>query len=161
MKTLFSIVLLVIYGGVGGFLVLVASNIAGLPGVLIANIPGRRTKQCFILGTAIAAIGQSYVNLAFVSLMVSWTHLAAQRDDVLGLLVWPIAFLAVQCATFKNFFMAAKEAGQQKIELHAPSIALYINFFVTLVAFPLFAFVPALMKAWAYFPMVSRATGGN
>ena len=93
--------------------------------------------------------------------MVSWTHLTAQRDDVLGFLVWPIAFFVVQGATLANFGRAATEARQQKLDPHAPSIALFITCLVTLVAFPLFAFIPILMKAWAYVPLVSSAIGGE
>lgn len=160
MKTVFSMFLLVVYGGVAGFLMVFVLNIAGLPGALLAGMPGNRSKQRFIFGSIVSAIGQSYVNLAFVSFVVSWTRLAAQRDDVVGFLIWPVAFLAVAIPTLTNLTRARVEAREQE-HASAQVEALHLTFLATLLAFPLFAFIPILMKAWAYVPMVSSAIGGN
>lgn len=158
MKTLFSIFLLVVYGGVAGFLMVFVLNLAGIPGALLGGMPVKRSKQRFIFGSIVAALGQSYVNLAFVSFTVSWTHLAARRDDVIGFLVWPVAFLAVQIPTLINLTRARSEAREQE-HASAQVEALHFTFLATLISFPLFAFIPILMKGWGWVPMVSRLSG--
>ncbi|KPJ94825.1 MAG: hypothetical protein AMJ53_04335 [Gammaproteobacteria bacterium SG8_11] len=158
MKTIFSMFLLVVHGGVAGFLMVFALNLAGLPGALLAGKPDNRSKQRFIFGSIVSAIGQSYVNLAFVSFMVSWTLLAAKREDVVGFLIWPIAFLAVVIPTLINLIRARTENREQE-HASAQVEALHITFLATLLAFPIFSFIPVLMKAWAYIPMVSSAIG--
>jgi hypothetical protein len=158
MKTIFSIILLIVYGGVAGFLMDLVLNLAGVPGALLGGMPGKRSKQRFIFGSIVSAVGQSYMNLAFVSFMVSWTHLAAQRDDVVGFLVWPVAFLAVQIPTLSTLTQARIEAREQE-HASAQVEALHLTFLVTLLAFPVFAFIPNLMKGWSWVPMVSSIIG--
>lgn len=160
MQTIFSMFLLVIYGGIAGFLMLIVLNIAGLPGALLAGVPGKRSKLRFIFGSIISAISQSYVNFAIVAFMVSWTHLAAQRSDVIGFLVWPVAFFAVAVPTLTNLIRARTEARELWF-LSAQVVALHFTALATLLTFPLFAFVPILMKAWIYVPLVSSVVEGN
>jgi hypothetical protein len=159
MKTVFSLVILVIYGAIAGFVMVLVLNLAGLPGALLAGKPGIRSKRQFIFGSLVAAIGQSYVNLAFVAFMVSWTKLAAERDDVVGILLWPVAFLAVAIPTLINLSRARIESRNQEHAI-AQVEAIHITFLATLTAFPLFAFVPWFMKPWAWVPYVSRAMEG-
>lgn len=151
-STLFSIFLLVVYGGIATFLMIFVRNLAGLPGAMLAGRPGRRSPQRFLFGAIVSAIGQSYVNLAYVSFIVSWTYLAAQRDDVPGLIVWPVAFLAATVPTLTNLLGAQSVA---RLYANAQVEALHLTFLATLLAFPLFAFVPVLMHGWSWVPMVS------
>ncbi|KKL46226.1 hypothetical protein LCGC14_2347680 [marine sediment metagenome] len=160
MKTIWSIFLLLVYGGVAGFLMVFVLNLAGLPGALLGGMPGKRSKQRFIFGSIVSALGQSYVNLAFVSFIVSWTHLAARRDDVVGFLVWPVAFLAVQVPTLTNLARARIEAREQE-HASVQVEALHLTYLATLLAFPLFAFLPILMNGWAWVPMVSSMIGAE
>jgi hypothetical protein len=154
MKTIFSILLLVVYGVITGFLMVFVLNLAGLPGAMLAGKPGNRSRQRFIFGSIVSACGQCYINLAFVSFIISWTHITARRDDVIGFLIWLVAFLAVQLPTFINLIRARVEA--QELEHASAQVeALHITFIVTLLAFPLFVFIPTLMKGWAWVPMVS------
>lgn len=160
MKTLFSIFLLAVFGGVANFVMVFVLNLAGLPGAFLAITPSKHAKQLFMFGSVVSAVGQSYLNLAFVSFIVSWTHLATGRDDVIGFLVWPVAFLAVQLPTFLNLIRARVEARGQA-QASAQVVALHLTFIVTLISFPLFAFVPILMKGWAWVPMVSNIIGAK
>ena len=58
MKTLFSIVVLGIFGIVANFVAVFVLNIAGVPGALLAGKPGKRSKSQFISGSIVSAIGQ-------------------------------------------------------------------------------------------------------
>jgi len=85
LKTLITLFLLVFFGGfVIRFLQPFVLVIAGLPGVILGGMYTNRTKPRFILGTIVSAIGQSYVNLAFVACTVAYASAAVQRDDVIG-----------------------------------------------------------------------------
>ena len=155
MKTLFTVILLLVFAGVAGFVATFALNFAGLPGALLAGRPGERSVIRFRAGAVIAAIGQSYVYLAFVAFIVSWTLAAAARDDVIGFIVWPFAFVAVVWPVYSNLIRARVEARESE---HAnPQVeAIHLTFFAALVGFFLFVFVPVAMEAlWGWVPFVA------
>jgi len=154
MKTVFSIVLLVVFCAIASFLSPLILNIAGLPGALLAGTPGKRSKERFILGSILSALGQSYIYLAYVSFIVNWTMLAARREGVVRFLLWSFAFLAVLVPIWLILIRARIEAQDQEgpnpqVEaLHLTAIAALFGFFV-------FAFAPAVMKvAWDWLPYV-------
>jgi hypothetical protein len=152
MKTLASILLLIVYGVVANYLAIFALNIAGLPGALLGGMPGKRSKGQFISGSIISAIGQSYVYLAYTAFVVNWTRLAADRDDVVGFFIWPFAFLAVFVPIWHCLMMARIES--REIEhAQAQTEALHLTCLITLICFFIFAFVPNIMKiAWGWVP---------
>lgn len=156
MRTLFSIVLLVVYGVIANYLTPIILNLAGVPGALIAGMPGKRSKRRFMFGSIASAIGQSYVNLAYVAFVVSWTKLAGARDDVLGFLLWPVTFLVVFIPIWMSLIRARVE--DREIEhANAQTEALHLTFLVTLVAFFVFAFVPTITEtAWSWVPFVFK-----
>jgi len=103
----------------------------------------------------IAAAGQAYIYLAFTAFVVSWTRLAAARDDVVGLVLWPVAFLAVTLPIWMSLIRARIEARESE---HAnPQVeALHLTTLITLMAFFAFAFAPMLMRvAWPWVPYVT------
>lgn len=111
MKTILSIGLLIVFAAVATFLVTIVVNLAGLPGALLSGTPGKRSKARFKFGSAIAALGQSYVYLAYTAFIVNWTMLEARREDVpLGFILWPVAFLAVLGPIWKNWIQGRVEA---------------------------------------------------
>lgn len=110
MKTAFAIILLLVFGGVAGFVATYALNLAGLPGAFLGGLPGRRSVSRFKAGAVVAAIGQSYVYLAFVAFVVGWTAVAAAREDVVGFLVWPFALAAALWPVYSNLTRARVEA---------------------------------------------------
>lgn len=161
MKTIFSIVLLAIFGIAASFLALFALNIAGLPGALLAGKPGKRSKLQFKFGSAVAALGQSYLYLAYVAFIVNWAMRAARRDDVVfGFLLWPVALLAVLIPIWINFIrgrVEAKEVMQQTGHANPQVEALQYTVMTAFIGFFLFAFVPSVMRlGWFWVPYVDR-----
>lgn len=154
MKTLFSIVMLIVYGGIATFLSLFLLNIAGLPGALLAGRPGKRSKGRFIFGSIISALGQSYVYLAYIAFIVNWTMLAARRNDVVGFLLWPFAFLVVLIPIWVTLIRARVEDQEQK-SANPQVEALHLTVIVALIGFFVFAFVPMVMRvAWGWIPYI-------
>jgi len=154
MKTIFSIVLLIVFGVIANFLSVFLLNIAGLPGALIAGTPGKRSKKRFIFGSIVSAIGQSYVYLAYTAFIVNWTKLAAGRDDVVGFVLWVFAFLAVIVPIWMALIRARAEA--QEMEAASAQVeALYLTVITALLGFFVFAFVPSVLNAaWGWVPYV-------
>ena len=151
MKTLFAILMLFVFALVANFLYSIVGNIAGLPGALLA-LSDLQSKGRHALGTIVAAIGQSYVYLAFVAFIVNWTTLAAQREDIVGFLLWPVAFLAVFCPMAFNLGAAQVEARETK-HTNAQVHALSVTMLATLIGFFVFAFSPTVMRfGWGWLP---------
>jgi len=156
MKTIFSLVTLIIWGLIANFISVFVLNLAGLPGTLLAGAPGKRSKRRFIFGSIVSALCQSYAYLAYVAFVVNWTLLAAKREDVVGFLLWPVAFLAIFGPMWSNLMHARIEDQEAK---HAnPQVeALYITTIVTLVGFFVFIFAPSVMHfAWGWLPYMNK-----
>jgi len=154
MKTVFSIVMLIVFGAIASFLSVFLLNIAGLPGALLAGTPGKRSKRLFIFGSIVSALGQSYIYLAFTAFIVNWTMLAARRDDIVGFLVWPFAFFVVLIPIWLTLIRARAEAREQK-SANAQVEALHLTVIAALLGFFVFAFAPIVMKAvWGWVPYV-------
>lgn len=155
MKTLFTIIILLVFAGVAGFVATFALNLAGVPGALLAGRPGARSVSRFRAGSILSAIGQSYIYLAYVAFIVSWTMAAAARDDVVGFLIWPFAFIAVAWPVYSDLIRARIEARES--ERGNPQVeAIHLTFFATVICFFLFAFVPVAMDAlWGWVPFVN------
>ena len=121
MSTLIAVVILIVIGFSGQWLWLTALNIAGMPGALI-GLQFRRDHEVRsvrgILGTAVAVLGQSYVYLAFVALVVSLTKYYIHQNGVSPVFVWPASFSA---CVFPIYLCAAAE------KLDAILIALAIH----------------------------------
>ena len=121
MSTLIAVVILIVIGFSGQWLWLTALNIGGMPGALI-GLQFRRDHELGsvrgILGTAVAVLGQSYVYLAFVALVVSLTKYYIHQKAVSPVFVWPAFFFA---CVFPIYLCAAAE------KLDAILIALAIH----------------------------------
>jgi len=144
MKTLFSIVVLIILGIIVNFVAMFILNLAGLPGALLAGKPGKRNKGQFIFGSIISAIGQSFIYLAYTAFVVNWTILAIAKQGV-SFIVWPIAFLAVVLPLWFNLIQARVEAKEMK-HASAQTEALHVTVFLSLIGFFIFAFIPRVME---------------
>lgn len=152
MKTFTSIVFLLVFWAAAQFLAVIIVNLAGLPGALLAGRPGVRSKGRFVAASLVSAIGQSYVYLAFVAFVVNWTRLASQREDVSGIFLWPVAFLACFVPIYTSLIRARVEAQEQA---HAnPQVeALHITVLISVIAFFVFAFLPiTITAAWPWVP---------
>ena len=144
MKALFSIAILIIFGVGASFIAVFILNIAGVPGALIAGMPGKRSKGQFILGSVISAIGQSYAYHAYTAFVVNWTMLAISKQGV-SWLIWPVAFLAVVIPLWMNLIHATVEAREMK-HANAQTEALHITVLLTLIGFLIFALIPGVAE---------------
>jgi len=120
MKTILSIVLLIVFGVIANFLSVFLLNVAGLPGALLAGTPGKRSKRRFISGSIVSSIGQSYVYLSYTAFIVNWTKIAGGRDDVVGFPLWIFAFLAVIVPIWIALIRARVES--QETEVASPQV---------------------------------------
>ena len=153
MKTMFSIVMLIVFGVTANFLLVFLLNIAGLPGALLADKRGKSSKGRFIFGSIISALGQSYVYLAFIAFIVNWTMIAGKRNDIVGFLLWPFAFLAALIPIWLTLIRATGEA-RETGSASAQAEALPFTFIVALIGFFVFAFAPIVMRAaWGWVPL--------
>jgi hypothetical protein len=109
MRTLIAVVILIVIGFSGRWLWLTALNIASMPGALI-GLQFRRDHEVGsvrgILGIAVAVLGQSYVYLTFVALVVSLTKYHIHQNGVSPVFVWPASFFA---CVFPIYLCAAAE----------------------------------------------------
>jgi hypothetical protein len=153
-RTVFAAGFLILLGVIANFVSVFVLNLAGFPGALSAGRPGKRSKSQFVVGSVLAAIGQSYVYLAFAAFIVSWTRIAADRGDVSGLVLWPIAFLVVVVPVWMTMTRARVEA--QEFQHANPQVeALHLTMLVVLVGFFVFTFGPAVVRAgWGWVPYV-------
>ena len=152
MKTVFSLVALIIWGIIANFICVFVLNLAGLPGALLAGAPGKRSKKHFIFGSIISALCQSYVYLAYVAFVVNWTLLAVKRDGVIRFLLWSVAFLVIFCPIWLNLIHARIEDKEAK-HTNPQVEALHITVFLTLIGFFVFIFAPSVMHfAWGWLP---------
>lgn len=154
MKTLYVVIMLLAAGSLAQFPAALALNLAGLPGALAAGTPGQRSKQRFVVGSLLSALGQSYVYLAYVALVVAWTRVSAARADIVGWVIWPFAGYAVFVPISWLLYKAREEAAEHTYA--NPQVeALQITFLVASIGFFAFAIFPALYKLlWGWVPFV-------
>ena len=166
MKTVLYIVLLIFFSNVSLF----ALNIAWLPGALIAGksnkcqsmFPidgpfgpleaGLRSVLRFIVGVIVSMLGQSYVYLAFVAAIVSFTRSAVHGGGVFGPVLWPMAFVTSftpinRCAAAAIGEARAGSGWNVQVCAIAPTEVLAsIGFFI-------FVFFPSVIAlGWPYIP---------
>ncbi len=153
MPTVFSILILFLGPTIALLPIAIAINVAGTPGALIAIKPVVRSGSRFLLATMIAAVGQSYVYLAWVALVVSWTQ---GREHAIMWLVWPFAFFASVAPIVKLQAESRKEAienGFSNPQVEACSFTLVLAF----IGFLAFTLSPYLMNVcWSWVPYVFR-----
>ena len=160
MKTLLVIVPLIISSVVAWKVSLFVLNIAGLPGSLIARGTSDRFKSTaeglrFSVGVIISAVGQSYVYLAFVALVVNFTKFEVHSGGVFGFVVWPIAFIATFAPVYLCAAAAIVEAGGGAWNVQV--MAIVFTEWLSVIAFFLFVFFPSLITlGWPWIPYGSR-----
>jgi hypothetical protein len=158
MRTLFSVVCLVVVGMGAAFLWNSLMRLGGaLGGVLAVALARLPPAWRFGLGTTVAFVGQAYVGLAFVAWTTAWTRLAAARADVSGIFVWPVAFIAVAVPAFWHLG-AALSAPREPGTIYVQREALSFTFYAVLLGFLVFAIFPGIAAiAWPWVPLVSAA----
>lgn len=155
MKTVSVVLILLAAGLLIKFLTVLALNLAGLPGALAAGQPGKRSKQRLICGSIVSALGQSYLYLAYVALIVSWTRLSAEHADVIDFVIWPFAFFAVMAPIFSSLLTAKAEAAEYE-HANPQVVALHLTVLTSLLGFVAFTSFPALARTlWFWVPFVT------
>jgi hypothetical protein len=160
MKTLLVIVPLIISSVVAWKVSLFVLNVAGLPGALIARGTSDKFESIaatlrFFVGVIISTVGQSYVYLAFVALIVNFTKSEVQGGGVFGPVLWPIAFIASFAPVFLCTAAAIFEAGGGAWNVQVA--ALCFTEVLAVIAFFLFVFFPSLITlGWLWIPYGSR-----
>lgn len=146
MKTIFSIVLLMIWSAVADYLAVFILNIVGVLGALIAGSPQKSSKVKYLFGIIISTLGQSYVYLAYVAFIVNWTLLARSIQKV-NIIVWPVAFLAAIIPICFGWARARREAdadGYTNAQISALALTVlfsFIAFFVFILNIQIMQFV--------------------
>jgi hypothetical protein len=142
MKTLESIGFLIILAVIANFATVIVLNFAGLPGALLAGRPGKGSER-FIFGTIVAAIGQSYVYLAYTAFVVNWTMSAISKQGM-SFILYPVAFLAVALPLWSNLITAIAQAKEEQL-VYAQTYALCITSLLVPIGFFIFALKPEIM----------------
>ena len=154
MSTFLVAIILFGVAAFGKFPAVLLLNIAGLPGALIAGVSEPPAGFRRLLGILICAIGQAYVYLAYVAMVVGWTSRYTQDSAISAWVLWPLALLAALLPVQASLFEAKKEAdetGRSNVQVEA----LYFTTFFSLVGFILFVFVPVIAKSgWFWVPYV-------
>lgn len=155
MKTFLAAIVLIIFGAIASFLSIWVLNIAGLPGAAIAAGKTKPGKNRAAVAVIVAALGQSYIYLAYTGFVVNWTSGASARSDVpLGFLLWIPAFLAVFYPIWSGLGAVRVEA-QERGAMTTQDIALHLTAGLAILGFILFAIVPRLIKlGWDWVPYV-------
>ena len=108
-------------------------------------------RNLSVVGLAACVVGQSYVALALCALVVGFTtNLLQKRTDLIGWIIWTIAFWVACAPAFYN----AKEAST-KNEEKTQDIASTFTLILSPIGFLLFVFAPSIMKVgWGWMPYV-------
>ncbi|GEM_PF-1093287 len=157
MKTPFCIIVLIVFSVIAYYLEGIVLNLVGLPGILIARGIDKQIKKrsARVIALILTTAGQAYTHLAFTAFIVGWTFAATGRDDVVGFLVWPFAFLAALYPIHGNLREALQEAAEMN-QMNIPTKALHITYALTVIGFFVFAFIPTVMRTgWRWVPYVS------
>lgn len=144
MKTVFTIGLLIFFGLVANFLIVLILNIAGIPGALVAGLQNQNNNARFWIGAFVASLGQLFIYLAYVAFIVNWTSLAISLQGV-SIIAWPVAFLAVVIPIYMNLIRARLEAREIGF-FNAQVQGLHLTTIFSLIAFFAFAFFPSLIE---------------
>jgi hypothetical protein len=153
MRTLIAVGILIVIGFSGQFLWLTVLNLAGMPGAFIGY--GKAGLARTILGTIVAILGQSYVYLAFVGLVVAGTKYYIHQGAILPIFVWPAAFFAC----FFPIYLCAAAANAEYSEGSGSGVqtnAVLMSELIAAIGFFVFAFFPNVIAlGWPWIPWLA------
>jgi hypothetical protein len=137
---------------------LLALNIAGLPGALIAARASDKSQSVggalrFAVGVIVSALGQSYIYLAFVAFIVSFTKHSLHGEGVFGPVLWPMAFIASFAPIYLCATAGVGEAATGQSEWNPQVYAIGISEVLAVIGFFVFAFFPNVIAlGWPWIP---------
>lgn len=137
-----------------------ALGVAGLPGALLSEALSRKSEQpkIPILGWLLTLLGQSYVSLAFVVLVVmSVRSVIGETTGIGKWILWFVAF----CVAVAPAWMALRDATAKRNQGYeglsvgriVPHYAMAFTAPLTMIGFFLFALFPSLTSwGWGWIP---------
>ncbi len=155
MTTLLTLLLLLVFGIVVGWLVVVLLPFAGLPGVMVAGEPGKRSKLQLTVGVVVASIFQSYFYLGYVAFLIGWTSARVDSESLSRYFIWAFAFLSsilpiwVGTAIMKGHHKR-KAMGLADVTVEAANL----TGLFALVGFIVFTFASKATIPWNWLPYV-------
>jgi hypothetical protein len=123
--------------------------------LLEAGFGARQGWARTILGITLSVLGQSYVYLAFVALVVTWTKYYIHQAGLSPIFVWPASFFA---GVFPIYCCAAAADAEysQGSGSGVQTTAVLIGQFVAAIGFFVFIFFPRVAAlGWPWVPWLS------
>jgi hypothetical protein len=161
MKTFMFVIVLFIAGATAWRVSLFALNIAGLPGALVAAGSSDKSESVigalrFAIGVIVSALGQSYVYLAFVAVIVDFTKHAVHSGGVFAAVLWPVAFIASFAPIYLCAAAGVGEAATGQSEWNPQVYAVGFSEVLTVIGFFIFAFFPNIVAlGWPWIPPIT------
>jgi hypothetical protein len=155
MKTFAAVFTLIVIGFFGQTFWLTVLNLAGMPGAFLGWPSGKLLLPRMILGTMLAILGQSYVYLAYVALVVAGTKHYVHQAALSPIFVWSACFFA--CVF--TIYCCAAAAGAEYSQGSGSGVqtnAVLIGQLVAAIGFFLFVFFPNVIAlGWPWTPWLS------
>ncbi len=158
MSTISTLLYLILFGIIWGFLSVFIVNISGLLGALVAGKPGIRSKLQFRSGSIIASLGQTYIYLAYASFIISWSALQIRVGNTNKYFVWIMTFLVIIIPVWRDFIHARVEDKENNSNYANPQVeGLHLTVPLVVLGFFIFNFAPSIMKLlWGWVPYVAN-----
>jgi hypothetical protein len=153
MKTFAVVFTLIVIGFFGQTLWLTVLNLAGMPGAFIGWPSRWMARTRTILGIVLAVLGQSYLYLAYVALVVAATKYYIHQAGLSPIFVWPASFFA---CVFPIYLCAAAAMAEFSSGSMVQATAVVIGQFLAAIGFFMFAFFPnVIAMGWPWTPWLS------
>lgn len=157
MTTIYTLLLLLLFGIVIGWIVMILFPISGLLGILIGGEPGKRSKFRLTMGIIAASICQTYFYLGYVAFIIGWSSQRIDSATFSKYLIWVFVFLS---SLLPIWFGAAsfKAKHQSKATDYADVTveASYLTGFLAFIGFFVFVFVSRATFLWTWIPYVGE-----
>lgn len=143
------------FGSLLGGICTFGVGFAGAPGALIAAIGYKRDSQAaYLVGLVMAILGQSYVALAYMAMMVSGTKLLIAGNP--NLYTWPVWVFAWYAAGAPTHFAMKDAATRESTDpMNPQDMAIGFTEVLVNIVFFVFVFAPSVMfAAWWWMPFV-------
>lgn len=158
MATLYSIFLLIVFGLIAWRAGIIVLNIAGFPGALLVMKEKMRSNFLIAVGSIISTLGQSYIYLAYMAFVISWTASRISTYDLPKIPIWIFAFMATIFPVIGFNSAAQHEQRESGSAFTNPQVlAIGLTSFISFVCFFVFVFVPnAMTSLWSWVPFVGK-----
>ncbi len=153
-ETIYSLLLLIIFGLIATVLSLLLLNLVGYPGTLLTGNSAQHSKMRSKFGTMISALIQTYLYLSYTAFIVGWTLIKTSQDDLIDIFIWLFAFMVVIIPVYVALIKAVVNLKDGRTA-NSQTKGLYITTVLTLTGFFFFVFFPDTMTwLWNWVPYV-------